>query len=86
MSTDRDNPASFLADCRRRQGWSQAELAEALSTAQSAISDWETGSCEPGIAHFAAWANALGYRLELVRFATDRSDALWLEAQAVSDA
>jgi len=40
--------ASRIAEARRRAGWSQDRLANAVGAAQTTVSSWERGRTEPG--------------------------------------
>ena len=58
---------TILRDERRRRGLSQRQLADTLRRkTNSDISHWETGTVEPRLSTFTAWAAALGYRVDLV--------------------
>jgi hypothetical protein len=62
--------AHYLRNARYRQGCNQRDLAAAVSTVQSAISDWErTGGIE--LSSFLRWAAALGYNVALVPMADE---------------
>lgn len=67
-----DDPADaldFLRKRRQREGWTQAEIAEAIGTTQSAVSDWDTGESGINLDTFMVLAAALGHRVALVPFA-----------------
>lgn len=51
--------AERLSDARRRKGWSQQRLAQALGQAQTTISSWERGRTEPSRDDVARLATAL---------------------------
>lgn len=55
---------------RERRGLSQREVGEMMglapSAAQGAIARWELGTREPSASNLAAWADALGMKLEVV--------------------
>lgn len=50
---------------RQMRGWTQAELAEALCTKQSAIARLESGSYRPSLATLDKVGRILGARLEV---------------------
>jgi len=50
---------------RQMRGWTQAELAEALNTKQSAVSRMESGSYRPSLATLDKICQALDARLEV---------------------
>ena len=50
---------------RLRRGWTQAQLAEALRTKQSAIARLESGSYRPSLATLERLSQVLGARLEI---------------------
>jgi DNA-binding XRE family transcriptional regulator len=50
---------------RQMRGWTQAQLAEALNTKQSAVSRMENGSYRPSLATLDKICHVLGARLEV---------------------
>jgi len=50
---------------RQARGWTQAQLAEALSTKQSAVARLESGSHRPSLATLDRICQVLGARLEV---------------------
>lgn len=54
-----------LAEHRRTQGRSQLDVACQLGVVQGTVCFWETGQRTPTLAHAAALADELGYRLTL---------------------
>ncbi len=52
-----------LREARRKLGWTQARLAQAIGTSQPAISQWEAGKSSLADATVAAIAEALGVDL-----------------------
>jgi len=50
---------------RQRRGWTQAQLAEALDTKQSAVARLESGSHRPSLATLNHICEVLGARLEV---------------------
>jgi transcriptional regulator with XRE-family HTH domain len=57
---------AVIRDARRRAGLSQAELANALGTTQSAVSRWERGHDTPRADTLVAILRACGYEADLV--------------------
>ena len=53
----------MIREARRQSGLSQVELAERLSTTQSAVSRWERGHDEPRLSTLDAILRACGRRL-----------------------
>lgn len=65
---------AFIADCRREQGMTQAELARRLNVTDKAVSRWERGVGFPDILSLESLADALGISvLELMR--SERNEA-----------
>lgn len=67
----RDDPTQPLRTAlraeRRRRGWSQQTLGQRLGRAgYSTVHQWETGKNDLQLSNFMAWAQALGYRVELI--------------------
>lgn len=67
LSTPAD-AAVLLRDQRLLEGHSQLDLAEAIGTQQSAVSDWESGECEPLLGNLMTWAATLGFQVALTPF------------------
>jgi predicted nucleotidyltransferase/DNA-binding XRE family transcriptional regulator len=71
MMTDMDATA-LLRDARMHAGLSQAALAEAAGTSQSAIARYETGAAQPSLTTLERLLAACGQRLELRAVPTAR--------------
>ena len=52
-------------ESRKRAGWTQAELAERMGTAQANISRFESGSYNPSLAFLLKMAESLGKKLKI---------------------
>jgi transcriptional regulator with XRE-family HTH domain len=65
-----------LAALRRREGQSQAALAQALGVSRSAIAQWETGRAAPHHAHLLKLAAHYRVSLEYLLFGEDKYAAL----------
>ena len=48
--------AEKIMEERKKNGWSQEELAEKLSVSRQAVSKWETGAAEPSTSNLIALA------------------------------
>jgi transcriptional regulator with XRE-family HTH domain len=59
--------AAFLKGEREQQYPSQKALAEKLGCAPSTLRSWEAGWSVPTYTNMMAWAQSLGYDLELVK-------------------
>ena len=60
--------ADLLADCvrlRKESGKTQAVVARAMGTTQSAVSDLEAGATDPQLSTLQRYARAFGSRLEV---------------------
>ncbi len=68
--------AGRLAALRRREGQSQAALAQALGVSRSAIAQWETGRAAPHHAHLLKLAAHYRVSLEYLLFGEDKYAAL----------
>lgn len=55
----------ILIAARLRVGMTQQQLAEAIGTRQSAVSDLEAGRHVPQLGTLTRWAEALGLRVDL---------------------
>jgi len=55
---------SKLRECRKRKGFSQAQLASRIGVTRQAISRWESGADVPGLFRVAALASVLDVSLE----------------------
>lgn len=42
----------FIADCRKKKGWTQSQLGEKLGLTDKAVSKWETGRSMPDLSLF----------------------------------
>lgn len=76
VTLSRLNPGALIRDARRSVGMTQADLARALGTTQSAISAWERGHDIPRVTTLGRILKACGYEVDLVfrhRSAVDRS-------------
>ena len=68
VSSDLHRKASLLAalaDARERAGLTQAAVAEAMRTTQSAVSDLERGRSDPRLSTLQRYANVLQMRLDM---------------------
>jgi len=48
-----------VRELRRREGWSQGELAEKLAIHRVTLARWESNLVEPPLRQPGAWANCL---------------------------
>lgn len=71
---DIDHLREVLVSIRSYQGWSQRDIAHALQKRQSEVCEWEIGMTRVSLETLMTWANALGYRLSLTRFADPLED------------
>jgi len=55
---------SKIAQARRKKGWTQQQLADAIGSQQKYIARWETGAIHPKPATIVKIANALGVELK----------------------
>jgi transcriptional regulator with XRE-family HTH domain len=55
-----------LRNRRKALGWSQKQLADAMGTVQSHVSELENGRIGMGVEMLLRWAGALGFGLQLV--------------------
>lgn len=55
-----------LTRIRKYRGETQTEIARRAGVAQDRVSAWECGGHTPNMRHLIAWADALGYDVELV--------------------
>ena len=55
-----------IADARKKQHLSQAELAAQIPVSRSTVAMWETGKCRPGPDHAMALARMLRLKLEQI--------------------
>lgn len=60
---DQRKIGKFIADCRREQQLTQAELAKRLSVSDRAVSKWENGKCMPDSSLMLALCKELGIRV-----------------------
>lgn len=85
---DKIDLGNTLRGVRKGAGKTQADIARALATSQTTVSDWETGTNEPPLAMVYAWAAACGLGARLL-FGnanttpdTDRLVAAWQRLSA----
>ena len=52
--------AEKITMLRKRNGWSQEELAEKLGVSRQAVSKWESGASDPSTANLIALAKLFG--------------------------
>ena len=57
---DANKTGKLISELRKKQGLTQAELAERLLVSDKAISRWETGKGYPDITNLEALAGVLG--------------------------
>lgn len=60
---DQRKIGKFIAECRREQQLTQAELAKRLSVSDRAVSKWENGKCMPDSSLMLALCKELGIRV-----------------------
>lgn len=78
----------FIAQCRKENGWTQAELAERILVTNKAVSKWERGAGFPDIESLEPLAEALNISLvELMHAEKMESDMRTrsIESDAVSN-
>jgi len=51
---------AFIAECRRKQNWTQSDLADRLGVTDKAVSRWETGKGYPEVTILPRLAEVLG--------------------------
>lgn len=56
---DNQKTGKFIAECRKKLGYNQKELAERLNITDKAVSKWETGRSSPDISLLTPLADAL---------------------------
>ena len=60
--------ADKIVRLRKKNGWSQEELAEKMNVSRQAVSKWETGAAEPSTSNLLALAKLYGVEAgELLR-------------------
>jgi transcriptional regulator with XRE-family HTH domain len=69
----------LVREARRRVGWTQAKLAEAAGTTQSAIARLESGRTSPAFDDVLRYLRLMGLDLDLMLVERDDSD--WTQAQ-----
>lgn len=69
----------LVREGRRRVGWTQARLAEAAGTTQSAIARLESGRTSPAFDDVIRLLRLMGLDLDLMLVERDDSD--WIQAQ-----
>lgn len=70
---------SFIAACRKNQGWTQSQLAEKLGITDKAVSKWETGKSMPDISLFSPLCDVLNITLNEMLLGETISDETWKE-------
>ncbi|MDE7286540.1 MAG: ATP-binding cassette domain-containing protein, partial [Lachnospiraceae bacterium] len=50
---------AFIAECRKKRGWTQNQLAEQLGLTGKAVSKWETGRSMPDLSLFSSLCSLL---------------------------
>ena len=66
-----------LRDARRRQGWTQAELAERAGVSQPTVSNTERGVSDASLSTLLRLASILGLELVLRERASPDPTAFW---------
>ena len=56
--------ADKIIDLRKKNGWSQEELAEKLGVSRQAVSKWETGAADPSTSNLLALSKIFGIPAE----------------------
>ena len=56
--------ADKIARLRKKNGWSQEELAEKMNVSRQAVSKWESGQSDPSTTNLLALAKLFGVRPE----------------------
>ncbi len=56
--------ADKIIDLRKKNGWSQEELAEKLGVSRQAVSKWENGTSDPSTSNLCALAKLYGIPVE----------------------
>ena len=56
---DNQKTGKFIAECRKKSGYNQKELAEKLNITDKAVSKWETGRSSPDISLLTSLAEVL---------------------------
>lgn len=74
----KSNVARILRCMRTVENSTQAELANAISTTQSGISDLEKGATDPGISTIFRYAEACGFEVDIT---FRRKKGLQIESQ-----
>jgi len=69
----------LIREARRRVGWTQARLAEAAGTTQSAIARLESGRTSPAFDDVIRYLRLMGLDLDVMLVERDDSD--WIQAQ-----
>jgi transcriptional regulator with XRE-family HTH domain len=59
--------AEQLVRARKERGLKQAEVVAVTGYRQALVSGWESGGYMPNARAFIAWADALGYDVQLVQ-------------------
>jgi transcriptional regulator with XRE-family HTH domain len=61
-----------IKDARRRQGWTQDDLAVAVGVTRSAVAQWETGRAGQLTPNLTRIATVLGVGVEFLMFGEDK--------------
>jgi Predicted transcriptional regulator with C-terminal CBS domains len=69
----------LVREARRRVGWTQARLAEAAGTTQSAIARLESGRTSPAFDDVLRYVRLMGLDLDLML--VEREDSDWSQAE-----
>ena len=56
--------ADKIITLRKKNGWSQEELAEQLQVSRQSVSKWESGASDPSTTNLIALAKLLGVKVE----------------------
>lgn len=73
MNSERNNIAANLRHLRRKKGWTQEQVAEAVGVTRQAVAKWENGDSLPDILNCSALADLYQVSLnDLVRHDAER--------------
>ena len=67
--------ADKIIRLRKKNGWSQEELAEKMNVSRQAVSKWETGAADPSTANLLALAKLYGVSPEELLRSAQSEDA-----------
>ena len=56
---DQEKIGKFIAECRKKKGLTQVQLAEKLGTTDKSISKWENGVCLSDSSQYESLCNIL---------------------------